>query len=288
MQLKGGIETLIGVKATLPMVEDGNIIRANGSHGISFDGTSSKNTVEGNTIHANGLDGVVAKGAGSIRNRITRNSITANARNGINIDDGAQNGIQPPAITSGVDANPVQGTAAKGARVEIYRDSGGQGNSYKGFTTAGADGKWSFTLPAGDNVQEGAITALAIDASGNTSAFGGNVPGGGLATYQIGGGRNGERTVYVSGPGANVTLPDIQRALQVISPTTTLLENQGSGVWQANVSTVRQSRGDADADGGDSHSGSSYAARRPTSSSRRPATRCITTRALRRYAPTAA
>src|SRR5262249_37152203 len=40
----------------------------------------------------------------------------------------------------------------------------------------------------------------------------------------------------ISGPTANITLPDIQQALAVLSPTVTLLENQGNGVWQANAS----------------------------------------------------
>jgi parallel beta-helix repeat protein len=66
-------------------------------------------------------------------------------------------------------------------------------------------------------------------------SFGGNVPGGTQAVYQVGADTQGELTIFVSGPGSIVTLPDIQQAVKVISPTATLLENQGNGVWLADA-----------------------------------------------------
>lgn len=241
IQLQGAVDTLIGLKALAPDPADGNLIRTNGGHGISMDAASAKNVVYGNTIHGNGIDGVVIKGPATgdpvdSRNQITRNSITANGRRGITVDPTANRGILPPTITSSAGANPVTGTAAPNARVEVYRDANGQGQFYKGFAVADSRGNWSFALPAGDNPQEGAITALAIDQYGNSSAFGGIVSGGAQAVYQVGAGRNGEPTIFVSGPGAVVTLPDVQRAVQAISPTVALLEYQGDGVWQANAS----------------------------------------------------
>ncbi|HEX5689832.1 MAG TPA: right-handed parallel beta-helix repeat-containing protein, partial [Roseiflexaceae bacterium] len=71
---------------------------------------------------------------------------------------------------------------------------------------------------------------------GNTSSFGGNLLGGTRATNEIAAGRNGELTIFIGGPSAILTLPDIQQAVKAISPTVTLLENQGNGVWQANAS----------------------------------------------------
>lgn len=234
IQFKGGDEALIGIDASAPNPADGNLIRTNGTHGISFDAASNNNVVEGNTIHANGVDGVLTKGVGSVRNKITRNSITANGRIGINVDDGANNGILPPVVASAPGASTVTGTAAPNVRIEVYRDPGGQGHVYKGATAANSQGNWSFTLPADDNPQDGPVTAIAIDDAGNTSAFSGNLAGG--ATASLGAGRNGELTIYISGPGATVALPDIHSALQAISPTVPLLENQGNGVWQANAS----------------------------------------------------
>jgi len=218
-----------------------NIISTNGKHGISIDAGSTKNLVYGNTIQGNLTDGVIIKGpatgpAVDSRNKITRNSITANGRKGITVDPTANRGIQKPTITSAIGASVVTGTAAPIATIEIYRDSNGQGHVYKGTAQTNAAGNWSFTLPAGDNPAEGGITALAIDQYGNTSEFFGAVAAGGQPIYSVGTGANGELTIFVNGPGAHVTLPDIQQAVQVISPTTTLLDNQGGGVWQSNAS----------------------------------------------------
>ena len=112
----------------------------------------------------------------------------------------------------------------------------GRANVFKGTAPANSAGSWSFTLPAGDNPAEGGVTALAIDQYGNTSEFFGTVAGGGQPIYNVGTGVNGDLTIFVNGPGAHVTLPDIQQAVQVISPTATLLDNQGGGIWQANAS----------------------------------------------------
>jgi parallel beta-helix repeat protein len=241
IQLQGGIDTQIGAKEINPNPADGNLIRTNGTHGISFDQASNNNLVLANTIHGNGVDGVTVKGPASgapldSRNEITRNSITANGRSGIRVDATANRGIQPPTITSAPGAGVVTGTALANATVEIYRDANGQGKTYKGSAQANSAGSWSFALPAGDNPAEGGLTALAIDQYGNTSEFFGSIAGGGKAVYEIGAGRNGELTIFVNGPGARVTLPDIQQAVKVISPTATLLENQGNGTWQANAS----------------------------------------------------
>jgi parallel beta-helix repeat protein len=240
IQLQGAVDTLIGLTELSPNPDDANLIRTNGNHGISFDATSSKNVVFGNTIHGNAFDGVTVKGPASSqivdsRNKIMRNSITANGRSGIRVDPNANRGIRPPTITSAPDASVVVGTAAPNVTVEVYRDSNGQGKVYKGTTTANSAGSWSFQLPAGDNKQEGGLTALVIDQYGNTSEFFGTVAGGGQAVYETGAGRNGELTIFVSGLGAKVTLPDIQHAMQVISPTAKLLESQGNGIWQANA-----------------------------------------------------
>ena len=245
IQLQTGVDNQIGLNEIgPPNAAQANLIRTNGSHGISFDAASTKNVVFGNSIQGNGSDGVTVKGPADgttvvdSRNKITRNSITANANGGINVDPNANRQIQPPTVTSAPGASVVTGTNPNSGNVtiEIYRDPNGQGKVYKGSTSAAGNGTWSFTLPGGDNPQDGAITALAIDQYGNTSAFYGTVAGVGQAVYEVGAGRNGELTVFVSGPGAQVTLPQIRDALEVISPTTELLEDQGNGTWQTNAS----------------------------------------------------
>jgi parallel beta-helix repeat protein len=239
VQFKGASKNQVGGNADAPQPGDANTISNNGSHGVSFDATSANNTVAGNIIHGNGLagsgDGVISKGAGSVKNRVTKNSITANTRSGVRVDDGAASGLQGPTITSAPDATTVTGTAAAGATVEVYRDPNGQGNVYLGAATTGGDGKWSFALPQNDDKNAGAITALAIDKTGNTSSFGG-IGSSGSVNYQILPGRNGELTISIRGQGTTVTLPDIERAVKAIRPSETLLENQGNGVWQTNAS----------------------------------------------------
>lgn len=234
VQLKGATNTLIGAAA--PGGSGANSVRTNGSYGITLNTATTDTTIRGNTIEANGNAGVLVKDAASVRNRITRNSITANGSVGISIGVGANGGITPPTITSAANATTVTGKAAPNATVEVYRDANGQGQFYIGSTTANGAGDWSFALPANDDPTQGLVTALAIAANGNTSAFGGNLLGGARAIYTVGSGRNGNLTIFISGPTANVTLPDIKRVLDVISPTANLLEDQGNGVWQANAS----------------------------------------------------
>lgn len=235
VQVRASIDTLIGPRNFNASVDQGNQIRTNGSNGILLSEGSTGSLIQDNTIHANDRAGIEVRGATTVNNRISRNSITANSRLGINLSDGAQGTITAPTITSAADATTVTGTAPVGATVEIYRDPAGQGNAFKGSVVSTADGSWSFALPAGDDLQQGAITVLAIAGNGTTSGFVSNAPVTSRTTYTVGTGRNGELTVFITGSGSSLSLPDIQAALQVISPTLTLLENQGSGVWQTNV-----------------------------------------------------
>src|SRR5262249_39624658 len=88
IQLPRPVDTLVGFDALNASAGDSTVMRPNGTHGVSFDATSSKNVVFGNTIHGNGFDGVTVEGPTTSqivdsRNKITRNSITANGRSGI-------------------------------------------------------------------------------------------------------------------------------------------------------------------------------------------------------------
>jgi parallel beta-helix repeat protein len=236
IQIKGGTDTVIGSLNPDQAPELGNTIRTNGTYGVGMSDATTNTRLIGNTIHGNVRQGVQVKGATSVNNFISRNSITANASGGIVLSDGGNTNIQPPVISSAPEASTVTGTAPANTTVEVYRDANGQGAVYKGRVNTNGSGEWSLALPAGDDPGAGYISALLIDQNGNTSAFATNAPASTKAIYTVGAGRNGELTVFVNGPGAVVTLPDIQAGLQVISPTVTLLENQGGGVWQANAS----------------------------------------------------
>lgn len=241
VRLQQADKTVISADNQQPGTE--NDISENGSHGIALTAGSEKNEIIGNIIHGNGAagsgDGVSSKDAGTAKNLISKNSITDNTRSGIRNGDGTANGIQPPTITSATNATTVTGTAPGAKTVEVYQDPIGQGQYYLGSTSVDANGNWIFTLPQNFNPQLGGVTAIAIDASGNTSAFGGLSSGGDAANFQIVAGRYGELTVSVKAAGndgAVVTLPDIERATKAISPTASLLVDEGNKVWRLNTS----------------------------------------------------
>ena len=56
----------------------------------------------------------------------------------------------------------------------------------------------------------------AVAPNGGRSAFGSSTLSGAGADYQVGAGSHGELTVFISGSGANITLPDIRQALKEI------------------------------------------------------------------------
>ena len=236
VQIKKGYDNLVGPKNPGLYPQYANQISTNGTYGVSIDTGSTQNTVMANTIQANGVGGALVKGADSIENELSRNSIAANGTFGIKLSDGANTDIAPPVITSAEGATTVTGTAKPRATVEVYRDRNRQGRTYLGSAQADAQGNWSFGLPQNDNPQNGGITALAIDTRGNTSPFASNAPDlGPEAIYEIGTGINGDTTIFVSGPGAAVTLPMIQAGVQALT-STELLKNEGDGVWQSNAS----------------------------------------------------
>src|SRR5262249_25057517 len=154
---------------------DGNFIRTNGTFGVDLSSGTIDTTVSGNTIEANGDDGVLIKDSASMRNRISRNIISANGGLGISLSGGRNDGMAAPTIASGPGATLVAGMTPPGATVEVYRDPNGQGSFYKGSAVANGAGEWSLALPGDDDPSQGLPTAVAIAANGDTSAFGGNV-----------------------------------------------------------------------------------------------------------------
>lgn len=235
IRILGGVNNRIGADPQTVPAENSNRIEGNGKDGIAIvkamGGTASTdNQVLYNTIRSNGARGIYLADVSTVRNRITHNSITANVSIGIKIDGGAQQGIQPPTITSVLADGHVNGTAQPNTTIEVYVDPTGEGETFLGATTTDGAGAWSFLLPSPQNQKQ--LTALAIDASGNTSAFSGSSGATAGALYHVINDENGQPTIQVTGAGSVVTLPGIMTGLGLSN--TNLLVDQGNGIWLLN------------------------------------------------------
>jgi hypothetical protein len=144
----------------------GELDLGNWPEGIYMDYGASYNTIgPQNIIRYNGNIGVRVKHDSTTGNRITQNSISSHGF-GISLEEGGNNDLESPVIQE-VTGSYVSGTACADCNVEIYSDSLDEGFIYEGSVTADGSGNfyWAGTA-SGPNV-----TALAMDALGNTSAF---------------------------------------------------------------------------------------------------------------------
>ena len=181
---------------------DGNTIEGN-SRGIlvtSLGGTTTSNTISGNAIRLNDTFGVNVLEQGCCQlsgTRITQNSIhdngppTANGR-GINLNAGANDGVQPPTVLLAT-ATPTQTTASGTVSapagttvvIELFSNlacdlpptNGGEGRTYLGSTTVTAAGPATPWVAVVDAPTGGFLAATAThEPVGNTSRFSTCVP----------------------------------------------------------------------------------------------------------------
>ncbi len=272
IRLLGASHTQIG---PLQPGERANEIANNGKDGVAIgDATNgaaaTDNQLIENRIHANTRHGILVTDATSVRNRMSRNSITGNGQLGIKVESAAQQGIAPPLIITTAQAY-IRGSSTPTARIEVYSDPGDagqrllttvpatlhaqtvvaagdpaetpraffaaysltdyEGQRYLGETTADESGAWSFALPADQNPD--AISVLAIDGAGNTSAFSGSRQATPVATYDVKPDEHGNTTIYVKGIGSTVTLPEIADSLGATDAN--LLIAEADGIWRLNA-----------------------------------------------------
>ena len=127
-------------------------------------------TSEENIVAYNGVVGVYIRGAATIRNTITHNSIHSNADKGVELADGGNTELDAPIITLlDLDAGTVTGMACPGCIVEIFSDINDEGEIYEGQTTANVAG--AFTFNRGNSFIGPRLNATATNAAGNTSEF---------------------------------------------------------------------------------------------------------------------
>lgn len=245
--LRGAVETQIGSSD----VDDRNTISENPGGGISIrNGSrdnytvdkkddimigSTDNLIVGNLIQGNGLDGVSLRDALTLRNKVSQNSFVSNTRSAIRTDGSANQGITPPTLQ--VSNNVASGQTVANGVVEVYSGANSQGEIYLGNATANGSGDWSFPLP---DDYRGAIMATVTDPVSNTSVFTSTAPVVVAATISIGPDRDlgNAETIFVSGRGAEVTLPIIKAELQRLGRPE-LLDSpddlNADGQWQLNA-----------------------------------------------------
>lgn len=231
IRIEGGVKNGIGADPLTGAPLANNQINANVGGGVVIKSTtagypSTDNQVVGNVIRGNGKSGVEVHDSGTDRNRISRNIITGSGGSGIKVDGGAQQNIQPPVVNDILADGTVVGTAAVNATIEVYSDPGGEGETRLGDAISDANGNWTFPLPTGQDTKR--VTALVIDASGNTSAF--SAASGSSVEFFTSVTAN-PTTINVTGEGSVVTLKSIQERLGAQNTGGILLEEQSSKVW---------------------------------------------------------
>jgi len=124
----------------------------------------------GNIIAFSGSYGIEVLGSNSIGNTIFQNSIHNNGRLGIYLVGGGNAQLDAPIILDfDMHTGTVAGTACSSCAVEVFSDSGMEGEVYEGRTDADEFGLFSFSN--GSPLSGPHLTATATDTDGNTSAF---------------------------------------------------------------------------------------------------------------------
>ena len=140
----------------------------NESYGLWLALEAHDNLITENFIRFNGSYGVYIEGTNTICNRVSHNHISGNGWYGIYNESGGNLELAPPVISS-ASATSVIGTAIPNATVEIYTDPEDEGLIFQGETNSDASG--NFTWNGAITGPFTNVTAIAIDDSGNTSAF---------------------------------------------------------------------------------------------------------------------
>jgi len=148
---------------------DGSSALPHGEYGVELHAGAHDNVIgPDNVIAFNHTYGVWVTDAGTVRNRITQNSIHDNGWGGIRLQAGGNNGLAPPVVFS---ASPTvaSGRACAGCTVEVFSDAEDQGATCEGTVVADHAGNWTLDRPGGFSGLF--VTATATDSEGNTSAF---------------------------------------------------------------------------------------------------------------------
>jgi len=170
----GNTENGIDLRGATRTLLQENLVEGNGLQGVYLTDRSSQNMLLRNVLRVNQGYGIRANGLETFGNTWTNNQVYSNAIGGIALVGSANADLPSPKLSNVVERK-VSGTARPGATIEIFTDGGTQGHYFEGQTVVGEDGKFTFDLPLREVWQGTNITAVAIDAQGNASAFGGTL-----------------------------------------------------------------------------------------------------------------
>ena len=139
--------------------------------GIYIGEGASNNTIGPNNVVAHNKEfGIVVQYSSSLGNTITQNSIHDNEWGGIHLEEGGNTELISPLILDfDLALGTTAGFACPGCIVEIFSDSGSEGELYEGKSLCDDTGVFTFdkdTPFSGPN-----LTAVATDTNGNTSEF---------------------------------------------------------------------------------------------------------------------
>jgi len=146
----------------------GNLSENNTGSGVYLSTGASQNSIVRNIIRSNQNHGILASGGQTLGNTWSDNQIYDNLPAGIALVSSANLNLAAPQLLS-LANNTVTGQASPGVTVELYADNGGQGRFFLGRTSAGADGAFAFTFSS--PLAAPNLTAVSVDAQGNTSGF---------------------------------------------------------------------------------------------------------------------
>jgi len=140
-------------------------------HGIHI-GEGASNNIIGpdNIIAYNKEFGISIQHSNSFRNTITQNSIHDNEWGGIHLEEGGNAELSAPLILDfDLALGTITGIACPTYVIEVFSDSGNEGEVYEGKSTCDATGTFTFDKTTAFSGPH--LTAVATDTDGNTSEF---------------------------------------------------------------------------------------------------------------------
>lgn len=184
-------------QATRNVIGPDNVIAFNGESGVALEFGAHGNTVgPGNVITYNGENGIWVDGRRSRSNTITRNSVHHNAASAVYLSSGGNAGLIAPSVLDlDLATGTAVGTACPACTVELFSDEEDEAAIFEGGSIANEDGLFALTI--GRPFAGPHLTAVSIDAAGNSSTVAPPASGPALTTVLQEGNRLPRATIPI-------------------------------------------------------------------------------------------